>query len=197
MRRLSLWVLALSAGLYAFAALGGAGCSSSSAPPPSVDAGDDSTADDASDATSISTCHVDASLTVFASSDASAAPCAACAAQNCLGAIAECASDCTCINLFTCLTDSGAATGALPQQISDDINACAGSAGTSLLSNPGVRGIADCLQGVCANACSAILDGGDDGGTSAAGDAGAGSDAAAPLDADTIADAGADADDGG
>jgi hypothetical protein len=194
MRRVSLWLLAVSVGLGAVAAAGGAGCSSSSAPATEPDASEEA----ASDASGVMICRVDASLSVFAESDASAAGCALCVGEQCLTAITTCATDCTCINLFTCLADSGVATVGL-NMVGEAVRACAGGAGTALLDNPGVRGVADCLQGVCATACSAVLDAGTEAGATLPVDDDATSTSDANADASVDADAGstADADDSG
>jgi len=106
-------------------------------------------------------CHVDASLTVFAESDASAAGCASCINDNCNPAVLTCASDCVCINLFTCLFDFDASADATAAEA---VNFCAGASGLSLLNNPGVRGLANCYSGPCLAPCSAVfaVDGGDD-----------------------------------
>jgi len=128
-------------------------------------------------------CYVDASLTVFAASDASAAGCAACVQTSCQAAIRNCATDCTCISLFTCLADSGVATTGLGPTATAAATACAGSSGLTLLNNPGVMGLVNCLSGICLDACN-VSDGGPDAGVIA--------DAAASeggTDAGVIADA--------
>jgi hypothetical protein len=192
MHRVSFWLFALSVGLGAIAASGGAGCSSSSSPATQPDASSDTGTEPSSDASGVMTCRVDASLTVFAQSDASAAGCAACVNVNCMTAINACASDCTCINLFECLADSGVATTGL-NRLGDALRSCSGGSGTALLQNPGIRSLGDCLQNTCAPACGDILD-------ASADDAALADDAAITADAGTaITDAGApaDGDDGG
>jgi hypothetical protein len=185
--RLSLWLVGISASALVTAALVAAGCSSSSATPTGDDAASpDSSAEaaagDASDdGGSPNGCFVDASLSVFASSDASAAGCAACVQLNCSPAITACATDCTCINLFSCLADSGVAMSALGSAAAAAVTACSGNSGIALLQNPGVKGLVDCLSDPCATACNAVLDAGTD-------DSAAPSEAAA---ADTGTDAGA------
>jgi hypothetical protein len=176
MRRVSLWVLAVCAASSA-AAVVAAGCSSSSATSTVPDAG----TDDASDAGGVTTCYVDASLQVFAASDASAAGCASCVNAQCLPQVNACAIDCACINLFSCLADSGVATSGLGSSVAAAVTACAGGSGVALLNDTTIRGLANCLQGTCANACSAVLDG--SAGTDAAtGDDGPAEDAAVTLD---------------
>jgi hypothetical protein len=195
--RLSLWLVGISASAWVTAALVAAGCSSSSATP----TGDDAASPDSSTEASASddeggtgACFVDASLTVFASSDASAAGCAACVQLNCSPAITTCASDCTCINLFSCLADSGVAMSALGSAAAAAVTACSGNSGIALLQNPGVKGLVDCLSDPCATACNAVLDAGDD--DSVAPSEAAAADTGSDADTSSTADA-ADAADGG
>jgi hypothetical protein len=188
--RASLWLAGLSAATSLACAVAAAGCSSSSTttPPTGQDAsleaspGDDAQADSGSPL-----CFVDASLTVFAASDASAAGCAACVQTNCQDAISACATDCTCISLFTCLADSGVATTGLGPAATAAATECAGSSGLTLLNNPGVMGLVNCLSGVCLEACN-VSDGGPDAGLpdAALSEAGAGE---AGTDAGAIGDA--------
>jgi hypothetical protein len=164
----SLAVTSVGAGALATLA---SGCSSSSSPASPDASTDGSLADtgiDAEVAQGDGACHVDASLTAFAESDASAAPCAKCVNLSCAGAIETCASDCTCIALFQCLADAGVAAMGLGSAASAAAS-CAGSDALSLLNNPGVSGLVTCLQTTCAAACPA--DGGPVGVSSA--DAGA------------------------
>lgn len=150
----SRWRLGLSA-VAAFAA--GAfvgGCSSSSSPTqqPGVaaDAAPDVEAQEAS-------CSVDADLTTFAMSDASAAGCAACVNDMCGTDISSCASDCTCISLFSCLADAGvAATGVSANSVAALGQCVPGGFGnlTSLESNTAIRGIFTCFGVTCADECS-------------------------------------------
>jgi hypothetical protein len=189
--RLSLWLVGISASASVTAALVAAGCGSSSATPGANSPDSSAEASATDDGGGTGACFVDASLTVFASSDASAAGCAACVQLNCSPAITTCASDCTCINLFSCLADSGVAMSGLGSAAAAVVTACSGSSGIALLQNPGVKGLVDCLSDPCATACNAVLDAGAD-------------DSAAPTEAaaaDTGTDAGAgstaDAADGG
>jgi hypothetical protein len=186
----SLWLLGLAAG--ALASAGIAACSSSSTDvPASPDAATDTG----------STCRVDASLTVFAASDAAGAGCAACVQANCLDRIQTCASDCACIALFDCVADSGAATGLTPAAVAAT-TACAGPNPASLLQDPGLNGLLSCFEGVCSDSCSTPSDAGRDAATDAAAspadasDAGSATDAAAdaPPDDAAVSDA---ADSGG
>jgi hypothetical protein len=179
--------MGLAAGALVGAATA-AGCSSSSTNEPA------GTPDAAAD--TASTCRVDASLTVFAASDAAGAGCAACVQAHCLDRIQTCASDCACIALFDCVADSGAATGLTPAAVAAT-TACAGPNPASLLQDPGLQGLLACFQGVCSDSCSAPSDAGEDAATDAdAGDAGNATDAAtdAPLGDAAISDA---ADSGG
>jgi hypothetical protein len=197
--RISPWLVGISASTSVAAALVATGCSSSSATP-TANGPDASTeamaATDAAGDTDAGggtgACFVDASLTVFASSDASAAGCAACVQLNCRPAITTCATDCTCINLFSCLADSGVAMTGLGSAAAAAVTACSGNSGIALLQNPGVMGLVNCLSDPCSTACSAVLEAGAD-------DSAAPSEAGAP--ADTGTDAGAtstaDAADGG
>jgi hypothetical protein len=184
--RFSPWLVGISASASVAAALVAAGCSSSSATP-AAGGPDSSTEAAASDAAGdtdagggTGACFVDASLTVFASSDASAAGCAACVQLNCRPAITTCATDCTCINLFSCLADSGVAMTGLGSAAAAAVTACSGNSGIALLQNPGVMGLVNCLSDPCSTACSAVLEAGAD-------------DSAAPSEA-SAADAGTDAD---
>jgi hypothetical protein len=192
--RLSLWLVGISASAPVMATLVAAGCSSSSATP-TAPAGDDATSLDSSaeaaasdDGGGTGACFVDASLTVFASSDASAAGCAACVQLNCSPAITTCASDCTCINLFSCLADSGVAMSGLGSAAAAAVTACSGNSGIALLQNPGVKGLVDCLSDPCATACNAVLDAGVDDDSVAPSEAAA-EDAGADAAPSSIADA--------
>jgi hypothetical protein len=167
--RASLWLLGLAAGALAGAAVA-SGCSNSS------NEGDPG-ADAAADASS--TCKVDASLSVFASSDAAGAGCAACVQASCLPAIKTCASDCACIALFNCVADSGAATGLTPAAVAAT-TMCAGPMPAALLQDPGLEGLLACFEGPCSASCTPPSDAGDD----ASSDAGAATDAAEGGDAD-------------
>lgn len=158
MRRVPLGLLAVSAAVSIPAAFA-AGCGSSSAAPAGgADASAEAALDDAG--TIPNACYVDASLTAFAESDASAAGCAACVNASCSGAITKCATDCICINLFTCLTDSGVVMSGTGSAIAAAVTACSGSLGLTLLKNPGVQGLVNCLSGTCSTPCSAVLEGG-------------------------------------
>jgi hypothetical protein len=157
----SRWLVAslaiTSAAAGALAALA-SGCSSSSSPA-SPDASTDASLSDAGIDAEVAqgdgACHVDASLTAFAESDASAAPCAKCVNESCSMAIQTCASDCTCISLFQCLADAGVAAMGLGSA-GTAAASCAGSDALNfLLNNPGVSGLVNCVQGPCAAACPA------------------------------------------
>jgi hypothetical protein len=191
--RVSLRLVGISAAVCFAFALAAAACSSSSPSAGGADASSEAASDAAvgdEDGGSSPTCYIDASLSAFAASDASAAGCAACVQASCHPAITTCETDCTCINFFTCLADSGVATSGLGSSGSSVVNMCAGSAVLTVYNDPGVKGLADCLSDTCATACSGILDAGsvDDDATPEAGasiDASpdAGSDAGSPVDA--------------
>jgi hypothetical protein len=147
------WILGLSAVAAVAAGAFVGGCSSSSSPtqPASgADAAPDVEAQEAS-------CSVDADLTTFAMSDASAAGCAACVKDMCGTDISSCASDCTCISLFSCLADAGvAATGVSAGSVAALGQCVPGGFGnlTSLESNTAIRGIFTCFGVTCADECS-------------------------------------------
>jgi hypothetical protein len=156
----SRWLVASLVASSAAACALAAGCSSSSSgSSPDAATGDSSVeaspAAEAGQPQADGACYVDASLTAFAESDASAAPCAKCVNENCDVAIQTCASDCTCISLFQCLADAGVAA----MGLGSAGTAAAGCAGSNalnfLLNNPGVSGLVSCVQGVCASACPA------------------------------------------
>jgi|ERR1019366_754236 hypothetical protein len=181
--RVTVWPVVVATTVFVMAAAIAAGCSSSSSAPPASVADASPEADD--DGGGPNGCHVDASLTVFAESDASAAGCASCINDNCNQSVLTCASDCVCINLFTCLFDFDASTDATAAEA---VNACAGKSGLSLLNNPGVRGLANCYSGPCLTPCGAVfaVDGGDDAPAEAAADesgSDSGSEAGSVLDA--------------
>jgi hypothetical protein len=44
--------------------------------------------------------------------------------------------------------------------IATAVTACSGGLGLTLLNNPGVQGLVNCLSGTCSTACSAVLEGG-------------------------------------
>jgi hypothetical protein len=165
--------MGLAAGALAGAAAA-AGCGGGATNEPTGQA--DAAADTAS------TCRVDASLSVFAASDAAGAGCAACVQVHCLDRIMTCASDCACIALFDCVADSGAATGLTPAAVAAT-TACAGPNPASLLQDPGLQGLLTCFEGVCSDSCSAPSDAGPD---AAATDASG--DAASPADAGDAGD---------
>jgi hypothetical protein len=151
--RVSVLTVAVAATVCVVAAGIAAGCGSSSSSPP---AGVEDASPEAAiaDGGSASVCHVEASLAGYAASDATAASCAACINDNCNDAVQACASDCVCINLFSCLLDTDATTSAAA---SETISVCAGNSGLSLLSNPGVRGLANCYSGPCLAPCSMVF----------------------------------------
>jgi hypothetical protein len=149
--RVSRWILGVSTvAAVAVGALAG-GCSSSSPAPPPADAAPDVEAQEAG-------CSVDADLTSFAMSDASAAGCAACVKNMCGTDISNCASDCTCISLFSCLGDAGAAASGFGVSSVAALGQCVpgGFAGVPALlaANTGIRGIFTCFGATCADECS-------------------------------------------
>lgn len=193
--RVSRLIVGLSAvaGLAAGAFAAGCSSSSSSAPP----AGPDASADAGEDAPA-QVCFVDASLTMFAESDAGAASvCASCVNTNCQSAIMACENSCTCDNLFTCLADAGVSvSGGLG---AGALTAAAGcipggfSGAGAIESDPGILGLFTCISpgGTCGTACGALLEAGApgaDGGDAATPDAATPEDAGdagapAPVDA--------------
>jgi hypothetical protein len=179
----------LGGAVLAVVAVGG-GCSASPSPPESADA----TAADANGGG----CYVDASLAVFAASDAAGADCAACVQTNCQPAITTCANDCTCIGFFTCVADAGTLSMGLSQATQAAVFACAGPSPGTLIQTPGLSALLQCLQGPCNSICSELVDAGVDapvGASEAAPETGPG-DAGADPDAATtdarVTDAGAD-----
>jgi hypothetical protein len=188
--RASRWFLGISALVMVGAGGIEAGCSSSSSSSPP--AGDDaSTPVDGSGGDGApATCHVDASLTAFAASDAAGAGCAACVQTMCSDGINACSNSCTCVGLFSCLADAGvSATG-----LTSDPGALAGcvpggiSSAGMLLNDPGVQGLYMCLTVTCSDQCATVLPATD-----------AGTDGGGAVDAGTTADTGTttDAGDGG
>jgi hypothetical protein len=169
-----------SSGAVLLAIAVGIGCSSSSPQPEAPDAG----IVDAG-------CHVEASLAVFASSDAAGAGCAACVQTNCQPAIVTCSSDCTCIDFFGCVADAGTIASGISPATQQAASACAGNSPGALLLDPGLNDLLQCFQGPCASVCSASGDGGaGDGAAGPTDDAAA--DAATDTDAATAVDAGVD-----
>jgi hypothetical protein len=113
-------------------------------------------------------CHVDASLTAFAASDAAGAGCAACVQTMCQSDIEACSSSCTCIGLFTCLADAGVSATSLTGNSAALMN-CLPAGLTSagaLLNDPGIQGVYNCFSNTCGTQCANLLptDGGIDGG---------------------------------
>lgn len=139
----------------------GAGCSSSSSPPPpasddtNMDAGSSSGGGDGAAAS----CHVDASFTMFAESDAAAAGCAACVQTMCTDGIAACSSSCLCINLFSCLADAGVSLAGLSSGDTTALSACSGgiSKAGALANDPGIQGVYTCFTMTCMSECAAVL----------------------------------------
>jgi hypothetical protein len=179
-------VAGLAAGAFA------AGCSSSSSSAP---AGPDASTDANGEDAAAPVCFVDASLTMFAESDAGAASvCAACVNTNCSSAITACENSCTCDNLFTCLADAGVAVTGLGAGSFTALTGCIPGGFTNvgaLINDPGFSGLFTCLSGPCMSACGALLEAGapattTDGGDAATPDAGTGDagDAGAPAPAD-------------
>ncbi len=165
------WVLGLAAASLG-AAAAAAGCSSSSSGGPGpVDAGSPSDA----------ACYVDASLSVFASSDAAGAPCAECVAEMCYGAVQMCAIDCACINFFTCVADSGVAVNGFTPMAIQAATICAGSQAAVLENDPAVRGLSTCLGNTCSGVC---MPGAEGGPSEEPGDASPDADAGAAPDGD-------------
>jgi hypothetical protein len=183
--RVSFWVFGCSA-VTALAAGGmavGCGSSSSSAPPPATNVPDASVEASAPEDAGPTSCHVDASLTMFAESDAAGAGCAACVNAMCSANINACANSCTCINLFECLADAGISASNLGTGSVGAVAGCVPGGLTSagaLLNDPGVMGVYSCFTATCATECAAVLpDAGVDGATTT--DDGGG-DAGVPAD---------------
>jgi hypothetical protein len=147
-------------------------------------------------------CYVDASLTMFAASDAAGAACAACVNTMCGNAIASCETDCTCDHLFECLADAGISATDLAASISAVSGCIPGglTSTASLLSDQGVKGVYNCFTVTCMSACAVALpsDAGDAAAT-ATSDDGATGDAAATAtpDGGATGDAGDAAPDSG
>jgi hypothetical protein len=156
--RASLWFLGIS--VVALPAAGGitAGCGSSSTPPATP-----TTTHDASTPVAEASCYVDASLTAYAKSDAAGAGCAACVNDMCESAIASCSTDCTCINLITCLLGASVSTMDFQASAISAISGCVPgglTAAWDLLNNQAVKSVYNCFTVTCLSACS-VADGGD------------------------------------
>jgi hypothetical protein len=174
-----------------------AGCSSgsSSAPATGSDAsaegatGDGGSGGDAG-------CYVDASLTMFAESDAAGASCAACVNTQCTTSIEACSTSCTCISFFTCLADAGVSATNLGATSPASVSDCVPASGAGpLLNDPGVQGVYQCFTATCGAACGVLLEAGaagDDGGEAGPADGGVVTDGGG-----VPTDAGADAADAG
>ena len=150
--QVSRWILGLSGVAAVAAGVLAGGCSSSSPAQAPADAAPEAAALEAS-------CTVDADLTAFAMSDASAAGCAACVNSMCGTDISSCASDCTCISLFSCLADAGvAATGVGVGSVAALGQCVPGGFGnlTSLESNAAIRGIFTCFGVTCSDECTPV-----------------------------------------
>jgi hypothetical protein len=200
--RVSLWFL----GISAVAALAGgnlaAGCGSNSSSPPAPRT-QDASAEGPETSTVDASCYVDASLTMFAASDAAGAGCAACVSTMCGSAITTCETDCTCIGLFECLADAGASANDLGSTSSAFGQCVPGgiTSSASLLADRGIKDVYNCFTVTCLSACAVAspqLDAGDaeaaaspEGG--ATGDAGA----TAPPEGGATGDAGDAAPDAG
>jgi hypothetical protein len=185
--RASLWFFGIPAAVTALAAGGiAAGCGSSSSGAP-AEPGSDASAEAAPPADAGPTsCYVDASLTMFAESDAAGAGCAACVNTMCGADIQACETSCTCVNLFECLADAGISASSLSTGSLGAVAGCVPGGLTmagALLSDPGVMGVYTCFTATCGTQCAAALPdagivaegGAEEGG---AGDAGATADAA-------------------
>lgn len=179
--RASLWFFGISA--VALLEAGGisAGCGSSSSQP-GVVAPPDASPPRPADAG----CYVDASLTMFAASDAAGAGCAACVNTMCGSAVTSCATDCTCISLFECLLDAGYSATDFQTSLINAISGCVPgglTAAGDLLHDQAVKSVYNCFAVTCLPECSLPLDGGDAAAASsvdgeAEGDAGPAADAA-------------------
>jgi hypothetical protein len=138
---------------------------------------------------------VDASLTMFAESDAAGAGCVACVNAMCQDAIRSCETDCTCISLFECLLDAGYSATNFQASAISAISGCVPGGLTAvgdLLHDQGVKGVYNCFTVTCLSECSLPVDGGDAAAASSA-DGEASSDAGPPAD---VADGGAAGDAG-
>ena len=181
--QVSRWILGLSGVAAVAAGVLAGGCSSSSPAQAPADAAPEAAALEAS-------CTVDADLTAFAMSDASAAGCAACVNSMCGTDISSCASDCTCISLFSCLADAGAAGTGLGVASIAALGQCVpgGFANvTALESNDAIKGIFTCFGVTCVDECTPPAEAGPPQGD--AGEAGTSPEAGSP-DAGTKADGG-------
>jgi hypothetical protein len=199
--RASLWFFGISAVAALAGGTLGSGCGSNSSSPPARTTLDAS-ADRPETSTVDAGCYVDASLTMFAASDAAGAGCAACVNTMCGGAITSCETDCTCISLFECLADGGASANDLGTS-SAAFGQCVPGGITSsgdLLADKGIKSVYNCFTVTCLSPCSAALPQGDAGDAAAAappdgatGDA----EATAPPEGGPIGDAGDAAPDSG
>jgi hypothetical protein len=163
--RVSLWFF----GISAVAALAGgnlaAGCGSNSSSPPAPTT-QDASANGPETSTVDVSCYVDASLTMFAASDAAGAGCAACVNALCAGAITSCETDCTCIGLFECLYDAGTSASNLGTNSSAFGQCVPGgiTSSASLLADRGIKDVYNCFTVTCLSECSGAsppLDAGD------------------------------------
>ena len=163
--RASRWLVGSSgAALVPLAAIAVvAACSSTPAPAPE--------AQDASGVDADASCRVDASLTMFASSDAAGSDCAACVQANCLAAVDTCSVDCTCIGFFVCVADAGTVATGISQATQLAASNCVANSPGTLLNDPGLRALLQCFQGPCETVCSAPSEAGGGGEDASADDA--------------------------
>jgi hypothetical protein len=188
--RASRWFLGISALVVVGAGGIQAGCSSSSSGSPPPASGDDASmvSDGSGGDVATPSCHVDASLTAFAATDAAGAGCAACVQTMCSDAITACSNSCTCVGLFSCLADAGVSATGLTSDLGS-LAACVpggiSSAG-ALLNDPGVLALYNCLSMTCSDQCAAVLPA-TDAGTA---DGGGSGDAGTAADTGTTTDAG-------
>ena len=105
------------------------GCSSSSAPPASTDAGDDG---------AVATC--DAALPV--SGDGGAGVCSQCKAAKCAAELAACRADCACDGIEVCLEETGL-----------DYTACPGAVSAISSGEQALTTLADCTAVMCLSEC--------------------------------------------
>jgi hypothetical protein len=105
---------------------------------------------------------VDADLSFVKATDAAGGSCGVCLVDQCADAVHTCEADCVCGNYFVCVAyeaDAGYAA----------FYTCAGDAGTTLLTNPGLVALYNCEVTTCKTECIPATDGGD-AMTSSAGD---------------------------
>jgi hypothetical protein len=97
---------------------------------------------------------LDADLSFVKATDAAGGACGVCLVDQCLDAVHTCEADCVCGNYFVCVAyeaDAGYAA----------FYTCAGDAGSTLLTNPGLVALYNCEIKTCKAECIPATDGGD------------------------------------